>query len=856
MKRLLIGFAVLLGALFVGASGTYAADCTFSSNGTSDFNTAANWTCASVPGNGDSVFIPTATSVTMSAGPISVTNLHVTGTLNIVSFDLTATSTSSIDDGTATSTSGNFGFGGRLDMHNGAALGSISGGINVSSTFAIRNSSNVNVGSGTTTSYGGLQLSNVASISINGGTFELQGSTDPVISSTAFIYGGTGKFLFRNTGGVSLTFPQTIGTYLYDFYVDKSDGSALTLNEYVTSTNDFLIFDGTVTLGTSTSTIGGDLTVAAGSTLNEGTSMVLFNGAASLQTASSTAYYHLKINKSDGTVYIPITSITVTHFTHQEGTFQHNASGATLNVSGDISLSGDAVASLGGSYTINMNGSGAQSYDFQNYSPANLTVNKSAGTLTFGNDNYAFTSDISVISGAVTLGSGTTTVSDDFVLAGGTLNTGSGTVRYSGTTQHEVASTTYNNLVFNNNQNGSFLSASTTVVGRLEITANSQIHIANATMTVVGDLSNLGVVHVSSTDGGALLKDLDSVTVTDSSGTEVTSLAPGDKVYLTVQDQNANLDGTTQETITVTMSGDSSSGGDTETITLTETTVSSGIFRNGTGVGIASGSATANNGDFEISAAGVGTGSYTDSNDSADTGSDTVTLAAASSGSGGSGGGGGGGGGLPPSGDVEGQGTAGLTSDTAEKASVATAEALSNLVDQGIAVHGLVKLPDDGNPDTQLDSAVYYIGGDGMRHAFPNSKVYFTWFCSFAGVQVVSVDVLATIPLGQNVTYIPGRRMVKFTSDNKVYAVTKGGILRWVTTEALAETFYGADWNTKIDDIDIAFYPNYLFGENINEASDFDPMSEELSVAYPSDTLRIGGYQESEPRTDTMVCTQ
>ncbi len=147
---------------------------------------------------------------------------------------------------------------------------------------------------------------------------------------------------------------------------------------------------------------------------------------------------------------------------------------------------------------------------------------------------------------------------------------------------------------------------------------------------------------------------------------------------------------------------------------------------------------------------------------------------------------------------------------------------VQNLANIGVAVHALVKLPDDGDKTTQEDTAVYYIGTDGRRHAFPNDKVYFTWYNDFSGVAVLTADKLASIPLGANVHYKPGVRMVKFTTDPKVYAVSLGGQLRWIQTETLAKALYGDGWNTRIDDMSDAFYVNYSFGAPIAAAADFN----------------------------------
>jgi phosphodiesterase/alkaline phosphatase D-like protein len=127
----------------------------------------------------------------------------------------------------------------------------------------------------------------------------------------------------------------------------------------------------------------------------------------------------------------------------------------------------------------------------------------------------------------------------------------------------------------------------------------------------------------------------------------------------------------------------------------------------------------------------------------------------------------------------------------------------------------LIKQPSDGNPATQADSAVYYCGADGKRYAFPNADTYHSWYPDFSGVRVVSVAELATVPFGGSVTYRPGTQMIKVQSDPKVYAVAKGGTLRWVTTEAVAQALYGLLWKSLISDVSDAFFTHYVVGAPI-----------------------------------------
>ncbi|MBI4139279.1 Ig-like domain-containing protein [Candidatus Uhrbacteria bacterium] len=172
----------------------------------------------------------------------------------------------------------------------------------------------------------------------------------------------------------------------------------------------------------------------------------------------------------------------------------------------------------------------------------------------------------------------------------------------------------------------------------------------------------------------------------------------------------------------------------------------------------------------------------------------------------------------------------------------------------GFNLHEIVKLPDDGNANTQEDSAVYYLGADGKRHAFPNERVFFTWYCDFSNVKTIVPDKLAELPLSLNVTYIPGKKLVKFQTDPKVYAVDKGGVLRWIKTEAIAIALYGSAWNKNVDDISDAFFTNYVFGNDVAGETDYHPEIAERTVAAPSDSMRIEGYAESPLRPSIPAC--
>lgn len=115
------------------------------------------------------------------------------------------------------------------------------------------------------------------------------------------------------------------------------------------------------------------------------------------------------------------------------------------------------------------------------------------------------------------------------------------------------------------------------------------------------------------------------------------------------------------------------------------------------------------------------------------------------------------------------------------------------------------------------NSAVYYCGFDGRRYVFPNSNVYKTWFGDFKDVKTITPEQMASLMLGGNVKYRPGVTMIKLQTDPRVYVVAPGGVLRWVSSEAVAVKLYGAEWNKLVQDISDAFIGNYSMGDAITE---------------------------------------
>ncbi|MBU1629685.1 hypothetical protein KKD88_01255 [Patescibacteria group bacterium] len=795
-----------------------------------DFNTAANWTnCnGNAPGVGDDVIVTSGTSTQLSA-PVSISTINSSGTIDAQTFGLNVTSTVRLDNGgVVTSTSGYLGFGGSVTVGNVGAnkIGSISGNINVSSTFALLGSGTIlDIGSGTTTAYDQFTLAQTATFNGGSGTLELHGN---ITIAAATINPGTGRVVVAGGAVQTFLFSAVNPTAFRRIEINKS-ASTVTLSGNATTTEDLIVLGGTFSLGANTLFVGGNFTVNGG-TFTPSTGTINLNGSGA-QSVSSTALYDLTIAKSGGTVTFAGTTTSTHDFSLTGGTLSLGTN--AFNVGGNFTVNGGTFTP--GTATTTLNGSGAQSVSSTGF--YDLVVNKSGGTATFADGGMTVSRTLLLSNGTLNLGNGTTAFTaagTPLQLWGGTFNPANGTVAYQET--QTVASTTYYNLsITPSAAKTATLNASTTAVGAVTINANGTLAVGANNFTVLGTIANTGLVTVST---GSIIHLAESVKITNSAGVEVSSLTNPGSVYVTVQDSNRNLDGTVVETLTIPVSFNAAAGSDAETMTLTETGVATGIFRNSTAIDLVSSSvASAGNSRFELLASGIGTATYTDSQDATDSSSDTVTLTYAGASTVVTGGGGGGGGGPTPSPTTANPTPAQISGPITTIDTVS----LQSMQSAGFAIHELVKFPDDGDPATQEDTAVYYLGADGRRHAFPNGKVYMTWFSDYSNIKVIAFEDLAAIPLGRNVTYKSGRKMVKFTSDNKVYAVEKGGVLRWIETEQLATELYSANWNQQIDDIDIAFFPNYIISNPIENAADFSPSDVEASVSYPSDSMGIQG---------------
>ncbi len=139
-------------------------------------------------------------------------------------------------------------------------------------------------------------------------------------------------------------------------------------------------------------------------------------------------------------------------------------------------------------------------------------------------------------------------------------------------------------------------------------------------------------------------------------------------------------------------------------------------------------------------------------------------------------------------------------------------------------------------------AAVYYYGRDGKRYAFPDEKIYKSWYADFSGVKTVLRAEVLTVPLGGSVRPRPGAKLVQFVSlaadersfvvsDPKVYALERGGTLRWIKTAEVANSLYGTTWEREIVPVIETSFGLYHSGSDINAASEYSPGAAGLAAA-------------------------
>ncbi len=147
-------------------------------------------------------------------------------------------------------------------------------------------------------------------------------------------------------------------------------------------------------------------------------------------------------------------------------------------------------------------------------------------------------------------------------------------------------------------------------------------------------------------------------------------------------------------------------------------------------------------------------------------------------------------------------------------------------------------------------SSLYWYSKNDKRYVIPNKQTFDTWFPSGGSkpaVKFLDDQDLVKIPIGGNVTYRPGTRLVKIATDPKVYAIGHHGVVRWLASDEVASQLFGSDWReASVDLIADAFFVNYSVGYRIDNISDYDPILEKKASITIDDDMASSDLPVSE----------
>ncbi len=142
-----------------------------------------------------------------------------------------------------------------------------------------------------------------------------------------------------------------------------------------------------------------------------------------------------------------------------------------------------------------------------------------------------------------------------------------------------------------------------------------------------------------------------------------------------------------------------------------------------------------------------------------------------------------------------------------------TINSTPNLSSNNLSDYGVTQKEISGKLVKLDGSSTVYLVQDGKRLAFPNQKIYESWFGKdFSAVTKVTPEELSSYTLTRNVQYKPGS-LLKIPSIPKVYLVADNGVLKWITTEEKFKAL-GFSFN-QVQDLPESFFVGYEIGSDI-----------------------------------------
>ncbi len=687
------------------------------------------------------------------------------------------------------------------------------------------------------------------------GTFLIEGSCSA--ANTVIFSGGLGTTHLRVTKGIA------------DFRTKNAqldaDGTVLLDN-----TQAGTCAPGTylaLKWGTGQFNVGGNFTQKIGGTgVTAGTNTIIFDGTGDQFVSSTAQFDDVHIRKSSGTLFPGTTSVgsspsnvmfywNVVDVTVATGTLDFSSMNVPMIVSGDFLVSGASTSILLPSGTTGVSFRGnALMTAAGSWTPGTATttilttvsgtqqlVGASAGTMSLG--KIAVSSTMIIPAGySLTVERPSVTTSLGYVrVDGGTLTittTGSekmiaaaanqysfqstSTVRFTGSGTIPSGTVYAGSLTLDSSGSSFTLTSSSTVMRTLTVTSGTTLVISGGvylTVPSVGTIVNSGTI----TETGIIKRPHESLIFANSSGSELTAVAyqSNGSLYVSVTDLDANLSGTSQNTLsTIRVYSDD---GDAETITMTETGVATGIFLGSVTIQN-TGTVAAENGILEISSSGELEVAYIDSKDSTDAATTTVaaSLAAASS-----------------------SGTAFGSGQTSSQPSAPVMSLNGGAAMTSVSTVTVAFQPSGSPVEVALSENPEFIGGVWQPYAATLSyqlssqlgtkTVYAKLAYGDGSVSKVAVATIALVASAtpaappsepsapQNTVPNPGviipfglsvGDLVKVAGNSAVYFIDATGTRRAFPTETVYSSWYGKDFS-KVKTITTAQLATFALGKNM-----------------------------------------
>jgi len=327
----------------------------------------------------------------------------------------------------------------------------------------------------------------------DGNTLYISGSWDNNATSSI----ATGNVVFTatsttetidSTGAASasfnnVTFGQGSGTATWTL------GSLLDINGNSTLSH------GTLSMGASSMTIGGNLVLGANATFVKGTGTTTFDGTgiATLTDSHTTKQDlgNLYINGTSKTVRLTTPATTTNLTIATSNTFDVTSNNYAFEIQGDFQNAGTLSAQSGTLYftatsTGHIINTGPSSF-------ANVVFNGVGGNWAFQNANVTVSRDITIQNGIVTLPTGILSVAGSFTVLGGQFVHNNGTVKMtatvSGKTVTPLDSPFFNLTFFGSGGVWSFGQANATTSNDFRIDIGS-VTLPTGILSVTGDFHN------------------------------------------------------------------------------------------------------------------------------------------------------------------------------------------------------------------------------------------------------------------------------------------------------------------------------------------------------------------------------